>query len=207
MRSCLKNQNKIRISNCNHIKIFQAEKSEALKKLESIEFNESSSKVNAALKEMIRIRDEAPTDKMIIVSQFTSFLSMIQPIIADNGFKFVRLDGSMSHMDRTEAVNLFQKKTASSPNVMLLSLKAGGVGLNLTAANHILLLDPAWNPAAEWQCFDRAHRIGQEKDVHIYKFITYVSAFQNFLTTAFMSFNNLKPAAYIFLFRGGGAKI
>ena len=55
---------------------------------------------------------------------------------------------------------------------MLLSLKAGGVGLNLTAANHLLLLDPAWNPASEWQCFDRTHRLGQKKDVIIYKYIT-----------------------------------
>ena len=53
-----------------------------------------------------------------------------------------------------------------------MSLKAGGVGLNLTAANHLLLLDPAWNPASEWQCFDRTHRLGQKKDVTIYKYIT-----------------------------------
>ena len=56
--------------------------------------------------------------------------------------------------------------------VMLLSLKAGEVGLNLTAANHLLLLDLAWNPASEWQCFDRTHRLGQKKDVTIYKYIT-----------------------------------
>ena len=55
---------------------------------------------------------------------------------------------------------------------MLLSLRAGGVGLNLTAANHLLLLDPAWNPAAEWQCFDRVHRLGQTRPVTIYRFIT-----------------------------------
>ena len=56
--------------------------------------------------------------------------------------------------------------------MLLLSLKAGGVGLNLTSANHLLLLDPAWNPASEWQCFDRIHRMGQTKPVTIYKFIT-----------------------------------
>jgi len=150
----------------------EAEKDEILKKLDSIEFNDSSSKVNAAIKEMLRIREADPDDKIIVVSQFTSFLSMFQPLLTENGFKFVRLDGTMSHMDRTDVVTLFQKQTASSPKVLLLSLKAGGVGLNLTAANHILLLDPAWNPAAEWQCFDRAHRIGQKKDVNIYKFIT-----------------------------------
>ena len=55
---------------------------------------------------------------------------------------------------------------------MLLSLRAGGVGLNLTSANHVMLLDPAWNPASEWQCFDRTHRLGQTKDVTVYKFVT-----------------------------------
>merc|ERR1719285_1076357 len=78
----------------------------------------------------------------------------------------------MSHQDRTRAVTLFQSNSKNTPKVMLLSLKAGGVGLNLTAANHLLLLDPAWNPASEWQCFDRTHRLGQDKDVFIYKFIT-----------------------------------
>ena len=55
---------------------------------------------------------------------------------------------------------------------MLTYYQAGGVGLNLTAANHLLLLDPAWNPASEWQCFDRVHRLGQTKNVFIYKYIT-----------------------------------
>ena len=58
---------------------------------------------------------------------------------------------------------MFQSSGKTSPTVMLLSLRAGGVGLNLTAANHLLLLDPAWNPASEWQCFDRIHRMGQTK--------------------------------------------
>ena len=79
---------------------------------------------------------------------------------------------TMSHQDRAEAVQVFQSSTESSPTVLLLSLRAGGVGLNLTAANHLLLLDPAWNPAIEWQCFDRIHRLGQTKEVFIYKFIT-----------------------------------
>ena len=78
----------------------------------------------------------------------------------------------MSHQDRAEAVRVFQSTGKSSPAVMLLSLRAGGVGLNLTTANHLLLLDPAWNPASEWQCFDRIHRLGQTKPVFIYKYIT-----------------------------------
>merc|ERR1719300_329980 len=78
----------------------------------------------------------------------------------------------MSHTKRAESLKKFKKSSSRSPKVMLLSLKAGGVGLNLTTANHLLLLDPAWNPASEWQCFDRTHRMGQSKDVFIYKYIT-----------------------------------
>merc|ERR1719449_344573 len=78
----------------------------------------------------------------------------------------------MTHMVRSEVVTAFQSDHPGSPKVLLLSLKAGGVGLNLTAANHLLLLDPAWNPASEWQCFDRTHRLGQKKEVKIYKYIT-----------------------------------
>ena len=78
----------------------------------------------------------------------------------------------MSHGVRADTVRAFQSCGPRSPTVMLLSLRAGGVGLNLTAANHLLLLDPAWNPASEWQCFDRIHRLGQTKQVFIYKFIT-----------------------------------
>merc|ERR1719516_548619 len=78
----------------------------------------------------------------------------------------------MNHADRAEVVKVFQARGKLSPKVLLLSLKAGGVGLNLTSANHLLLLDPAWNPASESQCFDRIHRLGQTKPVFIYKFIT-----------------------------------
>jgi len=144
---------------------------DTLKKLEEIDYSFSSSKVNAAIKELIRIRKDKPDDKMIVVSQFTSFLSIIQPLLTQEGFSFVRLDGTMNQVDRKETIDAFQSKGSNSPQVLLLSLKAGGVGLNLIAANHLLLLDPAWNPAAEWQCFDRIHRMGQTKEVFIYKFI------------------------------------
>ena len=132
----------------------------------------SSTKVNAALKEIMRIARDRPGDKIIVVSQFTSFLSILQPLLREQNFSLTRLDGTMSHIVRSEVVTAFQSDHPRSPKVLLLSLKAGGVGLNLTAANHLLLLDPAWNPACEWQCFDRTHRMGQVKDVTIYKFIT-----------------------------------
>ena len=130
----------------------------------------SSSKVNSSLKEVLRVLRDFPGDKIVIVSQFTSFLSMLQPLLRKRKITFVRLDGSMNHMKRAENIKSFQSRD-NSPKVLLLSLKAGGVGLNLTAANHLMLLDPAWNPAAEWQCFDRIHRLGQQKTVYIYRFL------------------------------------
>jgi len=144
----------------------------SLADMEDIEVKLSSSKVNAVLKEMLRIQRDCPDDKIVVVSQFTSFLNILQPLIKQNNFSLVRLDGTMSHFERSETVTVFQSRSKNSPNVMLMSLKAGGVGLNLTAANHLLLLDPAWNPASEWQCFDRTHRLGQKKEVTIYKYIT-----------------------------------
>uniref|UniRef100_A0A671VEH4 Helicase like transcription factor n=1 Tax=Sparus aurata TaxID=8175 RepID=A0A671VEH4_SPAAU len=89
----------------------------------------------------------------------------------EHGFTFVRLDGTMSQKKRTRVIQEFQSTAADSPAIMLLSLKAGGVGLNLTAASHVFLMDPAWNPATEEQCIDRCHRLGQKRKVVVTKFI------------------------------------
>jgi SWI/SNF-related matrix-associated actin-dependent regulator of chromatin subfamily A3 len=101
--------------------------------MEDIVVEHSSSKVDAVMKEILRIQRDLPDDKIIVVSQFTSFLSIIQPLLVEQKISFVRLDGSMSHMVRTDVVNTFQMKTPTAPKLLLLSLKAGGVGLNLTA--------------------------------------------------------------------------
>ena len=142
--------------------------------LEDIRVEESSTKVNAVLRELLRIRRDRAGEKIVVVSQFTSFLSILQPLIRERlpGVRLTRLDGSMTHLNRSASLKAFQSTRPSSPQILLLSLKAGGVGLNLTAANHLMLLDPAWNPASEWQCFDRIHRLGQTKPVFIYKYIT-----------------------------------
>src|SRR5690606_2564553 len=83
------------------------------------------------------------------------------------GLSFVRLDGST--VDRQGVVGEFQSE--SGPPVMLLSLKAGGTGLNLTSADHVFLLDPWWNPAVEDQAADRAHRIGQDRPVLVHRLV------------------------------------
>ncbi|XP_026557373.1 helicase-like transcription factor [Pseudonaja textilis] len=141
----------------------------------------SSSKVNALMHALIELRKQNPAIKSLIVSQFTKFLSVIETPLKESGFVFVRFDGSMNQKQRVEAIQQFQNSETGSPTVMLLSLKAGGVGLNLTAASRVFLMDPAWNPAAEDQCFDRCHRLGQKQDVIITKFIVKNSVEENML--------------------------
>ncbi|KAM6127631.1 LOW QUALITY PROTEIN: helicase-like transcription factor [Phoenicopterus ruber ruber] len=141
----------------------------------------SSSKINALMHALIELRRDDPTAKCLVVSQFTTFLSLIENPLKESGFAFTRLDGSMAQKKRVEAIQCFQSSQAGSPTVMLLSLKAGGVGLNLTAASRVFLMDPAWNPAAEDQCFDRCHRLGQKRNVVITKFIVKDSVEENML--------------------------
>ena len=125
----------------------------------------TSSKVQA----LVEALENAVEDghKSLVFSQWTSLLDRIEPILAQAGIPFSRLDGSTR--DRAEVVSTFQD--VSGPPVLLISLKAGGTGLNLTAADHVFLCDPWWNPAVEDQAADRAHRIGQERPVMIYRLV------------------------------------
>jgi SWI/SNF-related matrix-associated actin-dependent regulator of chromatin subfamily A3 len=130
-----------------------------------------SSKMTSIVDVMERIRRENPGDKMVVVSQFTSFLSAMEPVLEKLGVSYLRFDGSMTSIRRATVISSFSDRD-NPASVLLLSLKAGGVGLNLVSANHLLLLDPTWNPSVEAQCFDRVHRLGQNKSVSIYKFVT-----------------------------------
>ncbi|XP_073915348.1 helicase-like transcription factor isoform X1 [Castor canadensis] len=141
----------------------------------------SSSKINALMHALIDLRKKNPSIKSLVVSQFTTFLSLIETPLKASGFVFTRLDGSMAQKKRVESIQCFQNTEAGSPTIMLLSLKAGGVGLNLCAASRVFLMDPAWNPAAEDQCFDRCHRLGQKQEVIITKFIVKDSVEENML--------------------------
>jgi SNF2 family DNA or RNA helicase len=105
--------------------------------------------------------------KILIFSQFTGMLDLIAQELHQMKISYVRLCGDTK--DRKTPVDEFQKGTTP---VFLISLKAGGVGLNLTAADVVIHYDPWWNPAVENQATDRAHRIGQNKSVFVYKFIT-----------------------------------
>lgn len=139
----------------------------------------SSSKVDALMTNLLKLRSEDPTIKSLVVSQFTKFLNILEVPLREYGFSFTRLDGTMNQKARAKAIQDFQDSSPGSPTVMLLSLKAGGVGLNLTAASHVFLMDPSWNPAAEDQCVDRCHRLGQNRDVVITKFIVKDSVEEN----------------------------
>jgi SNF2 family DNA or RNA helicase len=102
-----------------------------------------------------------------VFSQWTSLLDRVEPLLTAAGIGFSRLDGTTR--DRGEVVSRFQNQ--AEPRVMLVSLKAGGTGLNLTAADNVFLLDPWWNPAVEDQAADRAHRIGQERPVLVHRLV------------------------------------
>ena len=104
--------------------------------------------------------------RILLFSQFTSMLDLIKPALREAGIEFVELRGSTK--DRAGPVARFQQ---SEVPLFLISLKAGGTGLNLTAADTVIHYDPWWNPAVEDQATDRAHRIGQDKPVFVYKLV------------------------------------
>jgi len=108
--------------------------------------------------------------KVLIFSQFVKQLDIYKQYFDNKKWNYCYLDGSMSSEQRQQAVNKFQ--TNEKINYFLISLKAGGVGLNLTQADYVFIIDPWWNPAVEQQAIDRSHRIGQTKTVFTYKFIT-----------------------------------
>jgi SNF2 family DNA or RNA helicase len=125
----------------------------------------SSSKVELLIETLEQ--SLAQGHKSLIFSQWTGFLDKIAQALVTQKIKYSRIDGSTQN--RMDLVNQFQSD--KGPPVMLISLKAGGVGLTLTAADHVFITDPWWNPAAEDQAADRAHRIGQENPVLIHRLV------------------------------------
>ncbi|KAK3398954.1 SNF2 family N-terminal domain-containing protein [Sordaria brevicollis] len=121
----------------------------------------SSSKIELLVHELHKLRSDNASHKSIIFSQFTSMLQLIEWRLRRAGITTVMLDGSMTPSQRQASINHFM----TNPDVecFLVSLKAGGVALNLTEASRVFIVDPWWNPAAEWQSADRCHRIGQSR--------------------------------------------
>ncbi len=126
---------------------------------------DSSSKIELLLEFLDEVLAEG--HKALVFSQWTSLLDLVQPHLDAANIAFTRLDGTTR--DRAGVVATFQDP--DGPPVLLASLKAGGLGINLTAADHVFILDPWWNPAAEDQAADRAHRIGQNRPVMVYRLV------------------------------------
>ena len=129
----------------------------------------SSTKIEALVSELYQLRSDKQTIKSIVFSQFTSMLDLVEWRLNRAGFKTVKLQGSMSPGQRNSIINHFME--TPSVEIFLVSLKAGGVALNLCEASEVFVLDPWWNPSVEWQSGDRVHRIGQHRPVKITRLI------------------------------------
>ncbi|XP_027343348.1 DNA repair protein RAD16-like [Abrus precatorius] len=130
---------------------------------------QTSTKIEALREEIRFMIERDGSAKGIVFSQFTSFLDLINYSLHKSGVSCVQLNGSMSLAARDAAI----KRFTNDPDckIFLMSLKAGGVALNLTVASHVFLMDPWWNPAVERQAQDRIHRIGQYKPIRIVRFV------------------------------------
>ena len=133
----------------------------------------TSSKIEALVEELVRMRRSSPGSKAIVFSQFVNMLDLIRwrlhsdPILAQLGLGARALHGSMNVKARDESLKAF--KNDPSVRILLVSLKAGSVALNLTVANYIYLMDPWWNPAAEMQAIDRTHRLGKSETLLVFQ--------------------------------------
>lgn len=128
-----------------------------------------SAKTQALLNHLKRIRKEDKSVKSVVFSQFTSFLDLIEPALIRDHIPFLRFDGTLSQ--KTRATILAEFAASPKPYVLLLSLRAGGVGLNLTCARNVFMMDPWWSFAVESQAIDRVHRMGQENEVKVVRFV------------------------------------
>jgi superfamily II DNA or RNA helicase len=133
--------------------------------LDAQRVGEPSAKLDVLMDQLNDLQEEG--HKALVFSQFTSLLAIVRQRLDDAGVKYAYLDGSTR--DRQARVDAFQNDPDCG--LFLISLKAGGLGLNLTAAEYVFLLDPWWNPAVEAQAVDRAHRIGQTRPVFAYRLI------------------------------------
>jgi SNF2 family DNA or RNA helicase len=129
------------------------------------ESQETGAKAEALLEQLEPLMEEG--QKVLVFSQFVEMLNLLKPLVEGREWKTFYLAGNTEN--RGELVNHFQ--TTEGPAVFLISLKAGGFGLNLTAASYVVLFDPWWNPAVETQAIDRTHRIGQTNKVIAYRLL------------------------------------
>ncbi|KAI0089494.1 SNF2 family N-terminal domain-containing protein [Irpex rosettiformis] len=128
-----------------------------------------STKMKQMMEALRKIAQEAPREKVLVISQWTQCLDLVSNYLTENGILHVKYQGDMTIRKRTQAVQEFMSRDKAT--VMLMSQKCGGVGLNLTRANHVISLDLAWSNAIEQQAYDRVHRLGQTRSVHVRRFV------------------------------------
>uniref|UniRef100_A0A8C4JNM0 Transcription termination factor 2 n=1 Tax=Dromaius novaehollandiae TaxID=8790 RepID=A0A8C4JNM0_DRONO len=139
-------------------------------KMDLFEITRESTKIAHLLAELKIIQTCSESQKSVIVSQWTSMLKVVAVHLQRLGLKYATVDGSVNPKQRIDVVEEFNNNP-KGPQVMLVSLLAGGIGLNLTGGNHLFLLDMHWNPALEDQACDRIYRVGQRRDVVIHRFV------------------------------------
>jgi SNF2 family DNA or RNA helicase len=137
-------------------------------KMVELDYLHSSGKFEDAMRMLKNAMHEG--HKILVFSQFVKHLRLVHARLQTDGIDHYFLDGQTPREERKNLVERFNKN--SKIKVFLISLKAGGLGLNLTSADYVILLDPWWNPAVEQQAIDRSHRIGQKRTVISYRFIT-----------------------------------
>ncbi|KAF2225863.1 SNF2 family N-terminal domain-containing protein [Elsinoe ampelina] len=129
----------------------------------------SSAKIASLLSHLKKLKKESPGIKSVVFSQFTSFLDILEPELSKAGIPHLRFDGSMAQKQRAAVLTYFAERPRGC--VLLLSLRAGGVGLNLTCAKRVFMMDPWWSWAVEAQAIDRVHRMGQTDEVKVIRFV------------------------------------
>ncbi|KAG8956394.1 hypothetical protein FRC04_004475 [Tulasnella sp. 424] len=137
--------------------------------LDQVSDFENSAKMNSMMDLLKQWREETPDDKVVIYSQWTKCIDLLEGALERENFRSLRYDGTMDREERSSVLKRFKKP--GGPNILIVSLKCGGVGLNLVEANRVICFDPAWNYATESQAYDRVHRIGQQKEVFVNRLI------------------------------------
>ncbi|KAG9748136.1 hypothetical protein KCU59_g4126, partial [Aureobasidium melanogenum] len=148
-----------------------------IKSKKGVEYGGPHTKVKALIEDLQRYAEKSkelveigePPIRSVVFSGWTAYLDLIEIALKDNNIGFLRLDGKLSVSARTAVLDRF--KTDPSISVCLVSIKAGGQGLNFTAANNVFMMEPQFNPGVEMQAIDRVHRLGQKRDVVIRRFI------------------------------------
>jgi DNA repair and recombination protein RAD54B len=131
---------------------------------------EMSGKLLCVMKMLIRIKEQT-NDKVVLISNFTSTLDILESLCRKKKFTFARLDGKTKQEDRINYINSFNQSDQNSQFIFLLSKKAGGTGVNLIGANRLILFDSDWNPSNDRQAMARIHRDGQKKQCYIYRML------------------------------------